>query len=514
MDIQTAPLPTPLSQVVRRLNVCGPNDSAEKFLVASYVAEIAIKLLGVSLANALKFKAHDHSYRMCYDFVRADGLGVWEANIRQAISYPLAGYLPHGMNELIAWATKVRTKPEDGWFRDTSAHIQFIFESLGLDSPIPERKPTVNDLITSLVQIRNKTKAHGAVGIDFFSIVNENYISIIQAFLSQCPLFKWKWLHLEKRENGRNRGIWLLGTDPFHAKDSEVASLPVSESGVYFWPEHSIHPISISNLVISNRECTWFLVPNGSYSTNGSAIFIDYYNGTEDKQNVAEYSRPPIALPPSETEGLSSLIVQSNILGNLPDLPQGYIDRVRLEDELFRRLKDQNHTIITLHGRGGIGKTSLALKVSHSLSHATDPIFEHIIWFSARDVDLQSKGPSSVQPDVISLDEVSKVYGNLMGYGTTIEDFSLVLQEADPVTKKGTLFIFDNFETMSDPLGTHQFLDTYTHLPNKILITSRERAFKADFPIEVQGMDSLESKEMMVQISRDLLIETLINTYS
>jgi hypothetical protein len=53
-------------------------------------------------------------------------------------------------------------------------------------------------------------------------------------------------------------------------------------------------------------------------------------------------------------------------------------------------------------------------------------------------------------------------------------------------------------------------LDTYTHIPNKVLITSRERAFKADYPIEVKGMEKPEALEMLKSLAQELGIEPLI----
>jgi hypothetical protein len=108
------------------------------------------------------------------------------------------------------------------------------------------------------------------------------------------------------------------------------------------------------------------------------------------------------------------------------------------------------------------------------------------------------------------LEDISKRHGDLFGGGGTVEDFAAVLQGPPKGSQHGTLFIFDNFETMENVRELHRFLDTYTHLPNKVLITSRERAFKADYPIEVRGMVFQEAVEMMKRIGRDLGIEPLL----
>ncbi len=91
-----------------------------------------------------------------------------------------------------------------------------------------------------------------------------------------------------------------------------------------------------------------------------------------------------------------------------------------------------------------------------------------------------------------------------------LDYFVSVLEGAADNNGKGTLFVFDNFETMENVRELHRFLDTYTHLPNKVLITSRERASKADYPIEVKGMERSEALEMLTTGARDLGIEPLV----
>jgi hypothetical protein len=92
----------------------------------------------------------------------------------------------------------------------------------------------------------------------------------------------------------------------------------------------------------------------------------------------------------------------------------------------------------------------------------------------------------------------------------TEEALADALRNASDVSGKGWLLIFDNFETLDDARGIHQFLDNCTHLPNKVLITSRERAFKADYPIEVRGMERDEAATMLRLNARELGIEGML----
>jgi hypothetical protein len=507
-DLNIDALPTPTAAVARRLGVVGVGASADTFLVACYLAEAAIKLIAVGFYAGLREKAPDPAYRMAYDLVRADGLGTWDAWIRQASTQPLAGFLPPTYTELLTWAGKVRKPAEDLWFSEAASALAHIFGLLGFDSPVPPRRPTARDLVGGVVQLRNKTRAHGAVGLDFFDRANGPFVNLVTLFVVNCPVFHWRWVHLLERENGKNRGVLLRGYNPQHMKDSDVAGLSVRIPGVHVWPVSSIHPLPCGDLLDANRECTIFQLPNGGFS-NGHSWFIDYATGNTVQRDVSQFMRPPVPLPPSETHGLTALDVQSNVFGNLPPLPPAYVSRIALEQELDRRLRDRNHPIITLHGRGGIGKTSLALKACHSLAAEVAPVFDHIVWLSARDIDLRPRGPAEVRPAVVNLDSVSRIYGQLFESENTPEAFALAL--ATPGSSgAGTLFVFDNFETMEGMRELHEFLDTHTHLPNKVLITSRERAFKADFPIEVQGMDRDESFALMTYAARDLGVEPLL----
>lgn len=264
-------------------------------------------------------------------------------------------------------------------------------------------------------------------------------------------------------------------------------------------------------MIYCNRECSEFFFPNGGYTDAGVAEFLNYGTGTITRRDLPQFLQPPAPLPRSATEGSSLLDVFSNAFGNLPNAPLRYVERPALEEELLRRLRDRNHPIITLHGRGGIGKTSTALHVAHKLVNDSSTPFDHIIWLSARDLELRPTGPTEVRRAVVDIETICKAVGKLLLVDGTSDGFARVLQDPSDVTEKGLLFIFDNFETLDDPRRVHEFLDTHTHIPNKVLITSRERAFKGDFPIEVSGMEWPEAEQLIHQESVALDIQHIVN---
>ena len=185
----------------------------------------------------------------------------------------------------------------------------------------------------------------------------------------------------------------------------------------------------------------------------------------------------------------------------MPPAQSGYIHRAELENELsVVLLNEHRHPVITLVGRGGIGKTWLTLSVLHEI--ANQERFMTILWFSARDIDLLPQGPKLVSPHVLTGSDIAKEYVRLTRPSQETEKgFSALEHLSGMMTNSQTigpiLFVFDNFETVQNPLELFTWIDSYIRLPNKVLITTRFREFKGDYPIEVLGMTEKESEELI-----------------
>jgi hypothetical protein len=493
-----ATLPTHIARVVGRVNQAGSGSSAESFLLTSYVVESAIKTIGVALCAGLRHTSSAALYRLEYELVRADGLGSWEAMISKCATQSYSGYLDKGLQPLLNWLSQKRTSPQDQWARDAvDACSQILSELVALPASVPN-KLNMRYLISQFVQIRNKTKAHGAAGDEFFAEANPLYIAAVRCLVEHCPLFQWQWFFLAERQSkGNVKAVSLRGPSATHVPAQRAQELRPPNPGIYFRPNDRADIMFCGDLLRTGSECRSFHIPNGGMTNNGQAEYIDYGDGSVVHFDMSRLLAPPAPLPSSATEGASTLDIYSNVFGNLPPLPRGYIERSALQEDLQARLEDTNHSIITLHGRGGIGKTSLALYMAHKLAGADIPKFDHIIWLSARDLELKPTGASEVRRAVPNLDAVCRLLADFVDIDPTLDAFAELLQDPSVADSYGILFIFDNFETLDDPRGIHRFLDTHTHIPNKVLITSRERAFKGDFPIEVGGMEFLEAKELI-----------------
>lgn len=177
-----------------------------------------------------------------------------------------------------------------------------------------------------------------------------------------------------------------------------------------------------------------------------------------------------------------------------------YVPRPQLEKELYQALNDDRHPVITLVGRGGIGKTSLAISVVNRI--ALEGTFELIVWLSARDIDLLPEGPKVVTPRVLTQADIADQFVSLLepaeAKTNEFKRLSYLAQSlARSPTGRPVLFVFDNFETVRSPSDLFEWLDTHIRLPNKILITTRYREFEADYPIEISGMTETEADQLI-----------------
>jgi hypothetical protein len=194
-------------------------------------------------------------------------------------------------------------------------------------------------------------------------------------------------------------------------------------------------------------------------------------------------------------------------LSNVPDAVEDYVPRPALEADLHRLLLDDRRPVVTLVGRGGIGKTSLSLKVIHDLYDTGR--YQLVVWLSARDVDLKLSGPKPVRPDVISPDDMGRLYARLVLTTSQVKakgfNARVFFEQQLEKNELGTcLYVFDNFETTQNPIDMFSWIDTFIRSPNKVLITTRLRDFKGDYPLEVRGMEEAESRELVTRTGASL----------
>ncbi len=332
--------------------------------------------------------------------------------------------------------------------------------------------------------------------------------SSLHEVISSAPAFRRPWAYLRRNLSGKYRVTAFGGnreTFSYLTRETEHAFT----EGAYV---HIDAPRQV-RLLFSDPDITDFLLPNGHFR-NGRFEVLSYITDERRTEDGTTYTLPADAQPSSETTATHSLEVVGNVFTNMPPRRNGYVRRAGLEEELRRVLCNDRHPVVTLQGRGGVGKTSLALEVLHDVAKGYD--FFGIVWFSARDIDLLPEGPRVVKADVLSIEDVARDFATLMTPGAHVKLAEARQFFTDCLSGRADdgpfVFVLDNFETIREQGELYAYLSNAVSLPNKVLITTRTRDFKADYPIEVRGMTRDEYSMLVRDVAGRLKIERLIDS--
>lgn len=494
----------PLDRMWERIEIGRSDSDSTFFHDLMYAAEMTAKLIVAALVAAVDDDKDRSRFRQVSLLVRADGLGEWASALTEVLTGPPSQHL------LAEARTEQRELTQkfgpDGW-QHQAAHL--LHSCLTLVDPGCEPPPAKVDglrCIRDLVRLRNKTRGHGAPKAEVLSTISPTLEQALRLFTEHFSLFKREWAYLHRNLSGKYRITSLSKTtvafDPL--KQNTNARLP---DGVYL---HLGQPVRIE-LAQSDADISDFYLANGGFNEKRFEM-LSYITGSTTFADAAPYLSPTTPLPGSETEGLGELDIVGNCVSNLPAAPTEYIPRELLENELLDVLRNDRHPVITLVGRGGIGKTSLALTALHAIAQETR--FDALLWFSARDLDLLPEGPKQVRPAVLTVKDVADEFVRLTTPGAAKEKgFKATEYLAESLTKGtlgATLFVFDNFETVVNPTELFKWIDTYVRSPNKVLVTTRHRDFKGDYPIDVRGMSEAECNLLINATAVKLGIQHLL----
>lgn len=493
-----------IDRVITRVENAKSDSDFTYFFSLLILGEALFKTIVLGMVSAIRDDKDRNRYRLEYSLARADGLGDWSKVLDDALSGPASQFLDPDAYTEQAELTRVCAK--DSWQAKAVEEMKTVLNALNIKAEDVPEKTDLRRWFRFFSTLRNGTRGHGATLPAHAALAATHLFSSINAVYEKFQLFNRPWAHLYRSLSGKYRVSGIAGDlDCFQPlKRVTDVALP---NGVYI----NFGSPRLVPLYESDPDLQDFYIGNGGFSINKFEV-ISY--ATDDKKSLdaQKYLMPPGSLPTSETQGLTEFVQLGTCMSNVPRSSPEYVSRPELEHELFSLLKDDRRPIITLVGRGGIGKTSLALATLAKV--ASESRFEVIIWFSARDIDLLPEGPKTVRPHVLSPDDVSSYYVSLVSpdrladkkFGRR-EFFEQQLQtnELGP-----TLYVFDNFETSQNPVELFNWIDTFIRLPNKVLITTRLHEFKGDYPVEVKGMSEDEAIELVRRTSMQLGISGIV----
>ena len=472
-----------------------------------YLTEMVTKFVVAGMAAAIKDDNDRLRYRELHALVRADGIGNWARQLDNILVGPPSQFLTDTAR------TEQRQLTQKcgvgSWQYEAVELIHQCCLVVQPDcEPLP-RKLALTQAFHLIAKLRNKSpRGHGATPHEHLTEICPRLASGLELIVANFKIFSRQWAYLHRNLSGKYRVTALSDSDSYfdYLKKSKSESWV---NGVYVFLDSPCHVA----LAFSDVAANDFFLANGGY-TQKRHEYISYVTGGTLYQDSTPYHEPTTPLPKSETEGSHSLDIRANCFTNMPRAPADFVSRLELENELTGLLNDERREIITLVGSGGIGKTTLSLQVLNRLVDGAR--FALIVWFSARDIELTPKGPKQVRPFVLDARDLSKEYVSLLEPAeATNKDFDPVAHFSGALTRCSvgpTLFVLDNFETVANPLELYKWLDTYIRPPNKILITTRFRDFKGDYPVEVHGMTDLECLQLIDATSRQLAISELVTS--
>ena len=497
-----------INRMLERTKIAKSDSDTSYFHDLMYLGEMLMKITTLGLISTIESDTERHKYIQEYRLVRADGIGEWRTVVEEIVLGPTRNFLINEVQDI----TKIMTMKckENAWQYDCAKELLATLNVTKNQPPLPH---TLNLMkwFAIFPELRNATRGHGAPNGYQCTRMATHLEKSLMLLIENFNFFKKPWCYLHKSLSGKYRVTnYVENIIEFDFLKSSTGKDYKYDDGVYLFYDQ---PRRI-NLIFSDIEATDFYFPNGNFNEKTKNFeVLSYLSDKTRIENGDRYLVPISALPASETQGIKQLDIQGMSFGNIPPTQNSYIKREDLEDELYKILINDRHPVVTLFGKGGIGKTWLALKVLHKI--AEEGKFTYILWFSARDIDLLIEGPKSVKAHVQSIKEISNEFINLYlddikGPDISTEEF--MASKMFNNEKGSILFVFDNFETVKSPSELYNWIDTNIRLPNKVLITSRIRDFKGDYPIEVNGMSDSECKLLIDRTVQDFQIGLLMSS--
>jgi LuxR family glucitol operon transcriptional activator len=209
-------------------------------------------------------------------------------------------------------------------------------------------------------------------------------------------------------------------------------------------------------------------------------------------------------------EFVEDFLEKNGVINNLPipdyEYEGGFVGREEDRRKIIQYLKSDRTPVITLTGSGGVGKTSLALKVIQDITEQPENnIFDAIVWLSAKENKLSPLGIEDIEPTLKNYEELLDIVIGLFEFQEeikegTIEEKESLCEKIFELTNKA-LVVVDNLETITDDRIINFILDAPLNI--KFLITSRKGIGQVERRHEIKELKLKEAIYLFRQLCKD-----------
>ena len=480
------------------------SDSAY-FTTLTLKLEYLTKIVTAGVLACVGDDANRHRYSIEHRLIRTDSIGEWVQALNDVLVGPAANFFYQEAKDVTKELTE-RVGPED-WRHSVVIALRDAANEVGAENQLGA-KVSLRQFFDIGVQLRNRSRGHGAPTTEQCSRSSLYLAEALHTVVERLRLFKLPWAYLHQNLSGKYRVSRLAGDTSCYDYLKRLTD-ERHQNGVFLYLER---PLRLS-LVFSDPELRDITLPNGNYNNNSTFETLSYVTNDVERKDGSDWSSPPGQLPSSETEGEKELELLGNTFANVPIL-RDYVPRSELEGSLKEELLGiERHPIVSLTGPGGIGKTTIAIAALRAIANDKHLPYDVILWISARDIDLLEFGAKSVTPKVITQEDISRAAVELLEPERSSKEFKPT-EYFEKCLAKGaagnTLFVIDNFETVRSPADVFAWIDTHVRPPNKVLITTRIRDFRGDYPIEIGGMNEEQANKLIEQHAHRLGVGNLI----
>ena len=501
--MNTAPL---FNDIDKRIALDWENSDSACFFALSLKLEYMTKIVTTGVLACVGDDIERHRYSIEHRLIRANSIGDWVNALNDLLVGQAAQFFDQNAKDVVKELTD-RAGPGD-WRYSAVTALRDAASEVGSESQLGT-KVSLRQFFDIGAQLRNRSRGHGAPTTEQYGRSCPYLAKALNVVAERLLLFKHPWAYLHQNLSGKYRVSPLLGNTSCFDYLKRINDERL-QNGVYLYLKR---PVRLS-LVFSDPELRDISLPNGNYK-NKTFEVLSYATNDVDREDGTEWLSPPGQLPPSETEGDPVLEPFGRTFSNVPPILRDYVPRPELVNSLKEELLETaRHPIVSLTGPGGIGKTTIAIAALHAIADDEQLPYEVILWISARDIDLLASGAKSVNPKVISQDDISRAAVELLEPGESSSKEFNATKYFEKCLAKGaagpTLFVIDNFETVRSPADVFAWIDTHIRPRNKVLITTRIRDFRGDYPIEIGGMNEEQANKLVEQHANRLNVGNLI----